>query len=121
MSRGPLMRAERTSPNVNAMRFARALIVSASVVATIVIGATATWAAQSKSKSGGAAVIVASASNDALRGGGSNTTWSLMLPSPPASNCSGDSAHDFYFVYSYIVSASFDPASLRFNPDSGPD
>lgn len=68
---------------------------------------------------GGPAELVDPSTGRALRAGGSSTTWAIKLPRPPASNCSGDSARDAHFVYSYLVPTSVSPARLTFNPDTG--
>lgn len=67
----------------------------------------------------GQARVVDPATSDDLRSGGSTTPWTLRLPTAAA--CSGDSANNGYQVYSYIVPSSVDPATLTFNPNTGPE
>lgn len=67
----------------------------------------------------GAAMIVDPKTGDALTSGGSQSTWALKLPRPTEDRCSGDSASDAFFSYSYLVSGSVAPDSLELNPDTG--
>lgn len=103
---------------MTAARSVRAFAIIGALLAFAVLSSAPSWA---KGEDSGAAAFIEPATNNALPSGGSQTEWSLKLPSPPASNCSGDSANDAYFVYSYIASASVDPADLTFNPSTGPD
>jgi len=64
--------------------------------------------------SAGQAVIVTGAGSSTPRAeGGSATPFSLRLPSPAA--CPGDSTDGNYRVQSFIVPASADPGTMRWN------
>jgi hypothetical protein len=104
---------------MNATRSMRALVAVCTLLVVPLLTAAPSLA--DSSKSAGAATLIDAGSGHALASGGSLTTWTLQLPKPPKSNCSGDSAHDGYYVYTYLVSSAIDPHVLRFNPDTGPD
>lgn len=94
----------------------RGTVAGMAVVVGLMLSAAPAQAAASY---GGPAALVDPSTGRALRSGGSSTTWAIKLPRPPAANCSGDSARDAHFVYSYLVPASVSPARLTFNPDTG--
>lgn len=63
---------------------------------------------------GGVADVVAGADRSRrVDGGGSATAFSLRLP--PGAACPGDSAEESYRVQSYMVPATVDPASIRYD------
>lgn len=94
----------------------------AAALATAVSGALALLSvpAGAAGLDAGIPYIVNPATNQPLPGGESTTVWSWKLPTPPASNCSGDSATKGFFVYSYITPVANDPYALTFRPSDGP-
>ncbi len=60
----------------------------------------------------GAEVIVHPGTTKPLTSGGSRTPYAVVLP--PGAACPGDSAHDGYLVYSYLVPADASPTDVSF-------
>ncbi len=94
--------------------------VVAATLAALVVGATLVVAGVSPSSAATLNAIATTANpsnNSFLASGGSETEYTLTLP--PSAACSGDTAHDGYHVWSYLVQPSVDISSLTFN-GSGP-
>ena len=92
-----------------------AVMVGCVVAALFLFGTTSAGA---DGTNGGAAVPTDPGDNLPLTTGGSATSWTLNLPAQAA--CSGDTASGGFHVYSYVVPSSVDPATLTFNPSTGP-
>jgi hypothetical protein len=60
----------------------------------------------------GVATIVNPQTGNPLRSGGSATKFAVALP--PGARCPGDTEHDGYLLYSYVIPASMSPASLTY-------
>ena len=60
----------------------------------------------------GTAVITVAAELTPLNLGGSATPYGVLLPS--GASCPGDTAHDGYLVYSYLVPAGVSPTAVSF-------
>lgn len=105
--------------------FKRGLVPVVAFIGAAMLGGTVAFfaasAAGAAGSSGGAAVIVNPANNAALAGGGSTTVWTFDLPAAPADRCTGDSATQGYFVYTYITPIANNPADLTFSPSQGPN
>src|SRR5687767_11093845 len=106
---------------VAASRIRRAASPVAAAVILLAVLLVAVTDAGGSGTNAGDAVVVDPATNEAMPAGGSQTVWSFKLPPPPGSNCSGDSATDEHFVYSYMTPAANDPGDLTFNPSDGPN
>jgi hypothetical protein len=92
-----------------------AVSAAVAVAALVLVGTSSAGAAGTNS---GAAVPTNPADNTPLTSGGSATEWTLNLPAQAA--CSGDTANQGFHIFSYVVPASVDPATLTFNAASGP-
>src|SRR5262245_7258983 len=99
-------------------RSLRALMTAVATVALSVAWASSAGAA---AKNGGDAAMVGPGTSRALAAGGSQAEWELQLPGAPASNCSGDSANDAFFVYSFLAPSGTAVGALTFSPKTGPD
>jgi hypothetical protein len=60
----------------------------------------------------GAEVIVHPGTTKPLASGGSRTPYGVVLP--PGAACPGDTAHDGYLVYSYLVPGTASPTDVNF-------
>ncbi len=60
----------------------------------------------------GSEVIVTPGTTKPLTSGGSRTPFGVVLP--PGAACPGDTAHDGYLVYSYLVPADVSPTDVSF-------
>lgn len=60
----------------------------------------------------GTAVITVAAALTPLNSGGSATPYGVLLPS--GASCPGDTAHDGYHVYSYLVPSGVSPTAVSF-------
>jgi hypothetical protein len=66
----------------------------------------------------GIATTASPAGQTYLASGGSNTDFTVTLPANAA--CTGDSAHNGYHVWSYLVEKGANVAATTFNADTGP-
>ncbi len=94
----------------------RAIAVGLLVLTAVVVGMAP--AASAAGVPAGSAVTTNPGTNAPLLSGGSATNWTLDLPAQAA--CSGDTTHQGYHVYSFIVPVATDVGTLTFNPSTGP-
>jgi hypothetical protein len=87
---------------------AAAVLVGAAAISLVTLGSTA-----GASTLDGIATIASPATSNYLSGGGSTTPFTVSLPAQAA--CSGDSAHDGYRVYSYLVPQGTNVTSVSFS------
>jgi hypothetical protein len=70
------------------------------------------WPVTAGAATAGTATIVQPNSLEPLDAGGSGTAYGVSLPSN--ASCPGDTAHDGYHVYSYLIPAGHTPAEVSF-------
>jgi hypothetical protein len=92
---------------------AGAVLVGAAAISLATLGSTA-----AASTLDGIATIASPGTTTYLSGGGSTTNFTVSLP--PQAACTGDSAHDGYHVYSYLVQKGTNVANITF-PDNAPN
>jgi hypothetical protein len=90
------------------VRLQFALLISTAVASALVATPMTSWAVTVS----GEALITRPASLTPSAGGGSATEFGVALPQGSA--CPGDTAHDGYLVYSYLVPKGVSPASVNF-------
>ncbi len=119
-------RAPKTAPSTpigsSRTRSGRTLRTGLVVVATLLASCAALVVADAgpsaASTLNGVATTVNPSNGDFLASGGSDTPFTLSLPHIAA--CSGDTAHDGYNVWSYLVEKSAKIGSTTFSGASGP-
>ncbi len=96
------------------LRPARPLRAAAGVLVALTLGLGALVAVPGSAgaATAGAEVIVSPGTTKALASGGSRTPYGVVLPTGAA--CPGDTAHDGYLVYSYLVPESTSPTDVSF-------
>jgi hypothetical protein len=87
-------------------RAALALLVLTAALVSLAVPSTA-WAVTA-----GSASIVQPGSLNTLDSGGAQTSYGVALP--PSASCPGDTAHQGYHVYSYLVPAGHTPTEVNF-------
>ncbi len=83
--------------------------MAASVLGTAALLA---WPATAGAVTVGTAEIIHPATGAPLDSGGSETTYGVNLPA--VASCPGDTEHDGYHVYSYLVPAGYTPTQVRY-------
>ena len=92
-------------------------LAAATGLATLTLAVVGMGTASASTLNGVA--TTATPSNDSyLASGGSNTDFTLTLPSGAA--CTGDTAHDGYHVWSYLVKQSATISATTFSAETGP-
>lgn len=105
-NREPVVRGFLTRPH---------LLSATAVVAMLALAVTASVVAEPSTAGAvtvGAALITKPGTLTALEGGGSTTPYGVALPA--GASCPGDTAHDGYLVYSYLVPLGALPTDVSF-------
>jgi hypothetical protein len=90
---------------------ARAAVVALGAVILAVVTVTGAPSVAGATTAG-AEVLVTPGTTRALASGGSSTPYGVVLP--PGASCPGDTAHDGYLVYSYLVPKDSSPTDVSF-------
>jgi len=111
-------RSERANPatRARATRTIVAVVLAAfTAVATLAVAEMGTASASTVN---GIATTALPSNDTYLASGGSNTDFTVTLPSGAV--CTGDTAHDGYHVWSYLVKQSQSIAATTFSAATGP-
>ncbi len=93
-------------------RLGSVLVGAGSLMVVAALGAFTPASPAAADVPAGTALITVAAELTPLNSGGSATPYGVLLPS--GASCPGDTAHDGYLVYSYLVPAGVSPAAVSF-------
>ena len=91
---------------------ARRGLVAVAVVAAALVAVTTGTPQVAGAATAGAEILVTPGTTRALASGGSTTPYGVVLPT--GASCPGDTAHDGYHVFTYLVPAGVSPTAVSF-------
>ena len=110
----PAQRLPGSCPHADghAASWRRSVVVGVGALIAVAALGAFTLPSAAAAVTAGTAVITAGGESTPLNSGGSATLYGVQLPS--GASCPGDTAHDGYLVYSYLVPAGVSPTVVSF-------